>query len=260
MYNSKEVCFWTVVLEKTLVSPLDCKDIKPVHPKGNQYWMFIGRTDAEAPYFGHLKQRNGSLEKTLMLGKREGRSRRGRPEDEMVGWHHQFDGHEFEQAPGVVDGQGSLECCSPWSHRVRHDWATELNWTLQFWVISTNSLETEEWGDNKSDENTFSWQKQPSNNQNLSLFFLLSPIYSILMITLFLRPIVDLYHHPICISKVASHSSMFSLYCDYCSNNSSFYTTILWKDKKVNSFFNNPIKIFFIYIKQGNMNNTMLIT
>ena len=77
----KNWCFWTMVLEKTLESPLDCKEIKPVNPKGNQSWIFIGRTDAEAQYFGqyfgHLMRRTDSLEKTLMLGKIEGRKRRG---------------------------------------------------------------------------------------------------------------------------------------------------------------------------------------
>ena len=70
-------CIWTVVLEKTLESPLDCKEIQPVHPKGNQSWLFIGRIDAEVEYFGHVMQRTDSLEKTLMLGKIEGRRRRG---------------------------------------------------------------------------------------------------------------------------------------------------------------------------------------
>ena len=88
------------MLEKTLESPLDCKEIQPVHPKENQSWVFIGRTDVEAEtpiLFGHLMQRADSFEKTLMLGKIEGRRRRGRTtEDEMVGWHHQLNGHEFE--------------------------------------------------------------------------------------------------------------------------------------------------------------------
>ena len=77
------------------------------------------------PYFGHLMQRTDSFEKTLMLGKIEDRRRRGR-QDEMVGWHHWLDGREFEQALGVGDGQGGLVCCSPWGHRVRQDWVTEL--------------------------------------------------------------------------------------------------------------------------------------
>ena len=87
-----------------------CKEIKPVNPKGNQPWIFIGRTDAEteAPILWPLDA------KTLMLGKIEGSWRRGTTEDEMVGWHHQFPGHEFEQALGDGEGQGSLACCSPW--------------------------------------------------------------------------------------------------------------------------------------------------
>ena len=76
-WTLKNWCFWTVVLEKTLENPLDCKGIKPVSSKGNQSWIFIGRTDAEVPIFGHLIQRADSLEKTLMLGKTEGRRRRG---------------------------------------------------------------------------------------------------------------------------------------------------------------------------------------
>ena len=107
------------MLEKTLESPLDCKEIKLVNPKGNPSWMFIGRTDSEAKlqYFGHLICWTNSLEKrkTLMLGKTEGRRRRGW-QNEMVGWHHWLYGYEFEQAPGVDDGQGSLVCCSSWSH------------------------------------------------------------------------------------------------------------------------------------------------
>ena len=90
-------CFWTVMLEKSLESPLDCKEIQPVHPIGDLYWMFIGRTDveAEAPILGHLMQITDLFEKSLMLGKIGGGRRRGR-EDEMVGWHHGLNGHEFE--------------------------------------------------------------------------------------------------------------------------------------------------------------------
>ena len=124
----KNCCFWTVVLEKTLESPLDCKEIQSVQPKGNQSWIFIEglRLKLKFQYFGHLMWRTDSLEKTLMLGKTEDRRKRGTTEDEMVGWHHWLYGHEFEWALGVGDGQGGLACCSPWSHRVEHDWATEL--------------------------------------------------------------------------------------------------------------------------------------
>ena len=106
------------MLEKTLESPLDCKEIQPVHPKGDQSWVFIGKTDAEADqYFGHFMRRADSFEKTLMLGGIEGRRRRG--QDEMVGWHHRLNGHESEQAPGDGSGQGSLACCSPWVAKSR---------------------------------------------------------------------------------------------------------------------------------------------
>ena len=87
--------------EKTPESPLDCKEIQPVHPKGNQSRIFTGRTDAEAPVLWPPDARADALEKTLMLEKIEGRRRRGR-QDEMVGWHHRLNGHEFEQAPRVV--------------------------------------------------------------------------------------------------------------------------------------------------------------
>ena len=122
----KNWCFWTVVLEKTLESPLDCKEIKLVNPKGNQPWIFIERTDAEAetPILSRPDVRTNSLEKTLMLEKTEGRKRRGRTEDKMAGWRHRLDRLEFEQAPGDGKGHRNLECCSPWGWRVRHSWAT----------------------------------------------------------------------------------------------------------------------------------------
>ena len=125
----KNWCFWIVVLEKTLEITLDCKEIQPVNPKGNQSWIFIGRTDAkaEAEYFGHLMWRTDSLEKTP-IGKDWRQEEKGMTEDEMVGWHHQLDGQEFEQVLGVGDGQGSLACCSPWGHK-ESDMTERLNWT-----------------------------------------------------------------------------------------------------------------------------------
>ena len=109
-WTPKNWCFWTVVLEKSLGSPLDCKEIQPVHSKGNQSWIFIGglMLKLKLQYFGHLMRRTDWFKKTLVLGKIEGRKRRGTTEDEMVEWHHQLNGHEFEQTPGVGDGQGSL--------------------------------------------------------------------------------------------------------------------------------------------------------
>ena len=124
----KNRCFWTVVLEKTLESPLDCKEFKSsVNPKGNHSWLFIGRTDVEAPILWPPDVKNWLIGKHPDTGKDWRQEEKGMTEDEMVGWHHHLKGHEFEQAPGDGEGQRSLACCSPWGHRVRHDWATELN-------------------------------------------------------------------------------------------------------------------------------------
>ena len=119
-----------MVLEKTLESPLDCKEIKPVYPKGNQSWMFIGRIEAEAetPILWPPDVEIWLTGKDPDAWKDWRQEEKERTEDELVGWHHQFDGHEFEQALGIGDGQGSLACCSPWICRVRHNWTTELNW------------------------------------------------------------------------------------------------------------------------------------
>ena len=127
----KNWCFWTVVLEKTLESPLDCKEIQPVHPKGDQSWVFIGRTDvdAETPILWPPDAKSWLIWKDLDAGKDWGQEEKGMTEDEMVGWHHWLDGHGFGWTPGVGNGQGSLAGCSSWGRRVRHDWATELNWT-----------------------------------------------------------------------------------------------------------------------------------
>ena len=124
----KNWCFWTVVLEKTLQSPLDSKEIKPVNCKGNQSWIFIGRTDAEAEalILWPPDVKNWLIGKDPDPGKDWRQEGEGMMEDEMVERHHQLNGHEFEQAPGVEEGQGSLVCCSPWDHRVGHSWATEL--------------------------------------------------------------------------------------------------------------------------------------
>ena len=121
----KNWCFWTVVLEKTLESPLDCKEIKSVSPKGNQSWIFIGRTDAEAPIVCPPDVKN--IGKDPDAGKDWRQEEKGTIEVEMVGRHHRLQGHEFEQALGAGDVQGSLACFSPWGRRVGHDWATELN-------------------------------------------------------------------------------------------------------------------------------------
>ena len=126
-WEPKNWCFWTVVLEKTLESHLDSKEIKTVSSKRNQSWIFIGRIDAEAEalILWPLDAKNWLIGKDPDAGKDWRQEEKGTTEDEMVGWHHQRDGHEFEQALGVDDGQGSLTCCSPWRHRVRHHLATK---------------------------------------------------------------------------------------------------------------------------------------
>ena len=126
----KNWCFWTVVLEKTLESPLDCKDIQPVHPKENQSWIFIGRTDAEAeaPILWPPDMKNWLTLKDPDAGKDWRWEEKGMTEDEMVGWHHRLNGLEFEQALGVGDGLESLACYSPWSCK-ESDTTERLNWT-----------------------------------------------------------------------------------------------------------------------------------
>ena len=112
----KNWCFWTVVLEKTLESPLGCKEIQPVHCKGGQSWVFTGRTDVEAetPILWPPDAKNWLIGKDPDAGDDWRQEEKGMTEDEMVGWHHQLNGREFGQAPGDGEGQGSLACCSPW--------------------------------------------------------------------------------------------------------------------------------------------------
>ena len=127
----KNWCFWTVVLEKTLESPLDCKEIQPVHPKGSQSWIFIGRANAETepPVLWPLDVKNWLTGKDPDVGKNWRQEEKGMTEDKMTGWHHQLDGHEFEQGLGVGAGGGSLACCSPWGCK-ESDTTEQLNWTV----------------------------------------------------------------------------------------------------------------------------------
>ena len=115
----KHWCFWTVVLEKTLVSPLGCKEIQPVHPKGDQSWMFISRTDDEtgAPILWPPDGKSWLIRKHSDAGKDWRQEEKGMTEYAKVGWHLWFKGHEFEQAQGDGEGQGSLACYSPWGHK-----------------------------------------------------------------------------------------------------------------------------------------------
>ena len=112
----KNSCFWTVVLEKTLESPLDCKEIQPIHPKGDQSWVFIGRTDVEGetPILWPPDANNWLTGKDPDAGKDWRHEEKGTIEDEMVGWHHQLNGHGFGWNLGDGDGQGGLACCGSW--------------------------------------------------------------------------------------------------------------------------------------------------
>ena len=126
--------FWTVVLEKTLESHLDCKKIQPVNPKGTQSWIFIGRTDAEVetPILWPPEVKNWFIGKGPAAGKDCRQEEKGMTEDGMVGWRYRFNGREFEQALGIGDGQESLVCYSP-RGRKESDKTERLNWTeLQF--------------------------------------------------------------------------------------------------------------------------------
>ena len=135
----KNWCLWTVVLAKTLESPLDCKEIQPVHSEGDQSWVFIGRTDvkAETPILWPPHAKSWFIGKDPDAGRDWGQEAKGTmTEDEMAGWHHWLDGHEFEWTPGVGDGQGGLACCDSWGRKEpdmteRFNW-TELNWIKDF--------------------------------------------------------------------------------------------------------------------------------
>ena len=136
----KNWCFLTVVLEKALESPLDSKEIKPVSPKGNQYWIFIGRTDAEAEllmlWLPHAK--TWLIGKDPDAGRDWGQEEKGTTEDEMAGWHHRLDAHESACTPGVGDGQGGLACCDSWGCK-ESDTTERLNWTEPNCILKWSS-------------------------------------------------------------------------------------------------------------------------
>ena len=126
----KNWCFWTVVLEKTPESPLDCKEIQPVHSKGDQSWVFFGRNDAKAeiPVLWPRDAKSWLIWKDPDAGKDWRQEEKGTTKDEMVRWHHRLNGREFGQTPGVGDGQGGLACCSSWGCK-ESDTIEWLNWT-----------------------------------------------------------------------------------------------------------------------------------
>ena len=129
----KNWCFWTVVLEKTPESPLDCKEIQPVHPK-DQFSVLIGRADAKAET-PILHAKSWLTGQDPDAGRDWGQEEKGTTEDEMTGWHHWLDAREFGWTPGVGDGQGGLACCDSWGHR-ESDMTEQLNWTELNWMGS----------------------------------------------------------------------------------------------------------------------------
>ena len=157
----KNWCFWTLVLEKTLESLLDCKEIKQVNPIGNQSCIFIGRTDAEAetPILRPPDAKNWLIGKDPDAGKFEGKRRQGW-QDEMVGWHHWQHGHEIEQALGVGDGQGSLTCWSLWGHKESNtiEW---LNW-IELNLTRSNTKRDLQLGKFYKDGRRMWWRKKQS--------------------------------------------------------------------------------------------------
>ena len=135
--SRRGLCFWTVVLEKTLESPLDCKKIQPVHSEGYQPWDFFERNDAKAeiPVLWPPYAKSWLIRKDSDAGRDWGQEEKGTTEDEMGGWHHRLNGRESEWTPGVGDGQGGLTCCDSWG-RKQLDMTEWLNWTEYFYIMS----------------------------------------------------------------------------------------------------------------------------
>ena len=175
-----------LLLEKTLESPLDCKEIQPVHPKGDQSWVFIGRADVEAetPILWPPDAKSWFIGKDPDARRDWKQEEKGTTKDEMAGWHHWLNGHEFEWTPGVGDGQGGLACCDSWGpQRVRHDWATELNWSLTFssstWINCTriNSVSRSIWGGPSGSQAGWSLLRWDPWVHPASIRFPLTPLY-----------------------------------------------------------------------------------
>ena len=144
----KNWCFWTVVLEKTLEIHLNCKEIQPVHPKGDQSWVFIGRADVESetPILWPPDEKSWLIWKDPDAGK-DWRQEKGMTVDKMVGWHHWLHGHEFGWTPGVGDGQGGLACCSSWGYKEldmtehREAWRAAVHGVTKSWTWLSNWTE-----------------------------------------------------------------------------------------------------------------------
>ena len=138
-WRQKNWCFWTTVLEKTLESPLDHKEIQPVHSEGDQPWVFMGRTDAEAEtliLWPH-DAKSWLIGKDPDAGKDWRQEEKEMTEDEMVGWYHWLDGHEFEQVLGDSEGCRSLACFSPWGHKELDmtEWLNNIYFLVKIIVV-----------------------------------------------------------------------------------------------------------------------------
>ena len=169
----KNWCFWTVMLEKTLESPLDCKEIQPVHPEGDQSWVFIRRTEAEAetPVLWPSHAKSWLIGKDPDAGRDWGQEEKGTTEDEMAGWHHRLDGHEFGWTPGVGDGQGGLACCGSWG-RKESDTTERLNWTelnAKSWLIEKPLMLGKIEGRRRKGRQRIRWLDGITNSMDLSL-------------------------------------------------------------------------------------------
>ena len=155
----KNWCFWAVVLEKTLESPLNCKEIKLINPKGNQSWRFIRRTDAEAPILWLPDLKSRLIRKLTSSDAGKDWRQKGTTDDKIVGWHHWLNGHEFEQAPAVGEGHGSLVCCSSWGCK-ESDTTDQLNNTINEGTINnllTPAADRQEW--KLIDVHFYSWAR-----------------------------------------------------------------------------------------------------
>ena len=143
----KDWCFSTTVLEKTRESSLDCKEIKPVNSKGKQSWVCIGRTDVEASIFWPHNVKSWLIGKGLDAGKDRRQEDKGMTGDEIVRWHHWLKGHEFEQALGDGEGQGSLVCCSPWNCKESDmtEWLNSKECTFQREELVKQAIMKNKW-------------------------------------------------------------------------------------------------------------------
>ena len=135
--NAENWCFWTVVLDKTLESPLNCKERQPVHSEGDQPWDFFGRNDAkaESPVLWPPHEKSWLIGKDSDAGRDWGQEEKGMTEDEMAGWHHRLNGRESEWTSGVDDGQGGMVCCDSWGHK-ELDMTERLIWSDLIWGLN----------------------------------------------------------------------------------------------------------------------------